>query len=40
MNLFEVMNEITKKNFPFGLILKILLYFELKILETIQILIL
>jgi hypothetical protein len=30
MNLFEAINEMPESNFPFGLILQILLDFELK----------
>jgi hypothetical protein len=35
--LFEVINEITRNNFPFWLLFQILLDFELKNIETIQI---
>jgi hypothetical protein len=38
--IFEVINEIKKNNFPFWLHFQILLDFELEKLETIQILIL
>jgi hypothetical protein len=34
---FEVINEITKNNFPFWLHFQILLYFELENLEIVQI---
>jgi hypothetical protein len=37
MKLFEVINEITRNNFPFGFNFQLLTDFELKILESIQI---